>query len=43
MAETAYDYSVSTDFPYGVKPGMLQGQIEDSDIASGPREGDEAW
>jgi hypothetical protein len=36
MAETAYDYSVSADFPYGVKPGMLQGQIEDSDIALDP-------
>jgi len=36
MAETAYDYSVTADFPYGVKLGMLQEQITDSDIALDP-------
>ena len=33
MAETAYDYSISGDFPYGVKAGMLLCQVRESGIA----------
>ena len=35
MAETSYDYP-SSDFPYGVKPGMLFRQIEESGITLAP-------
>lgn len=35
MAEVSYDYP-SSDFPYGVKPGMLFRQVQESGITLAP-------